>query len=76
MLSVKSYRQIESYVREIREYTECLTNNVECLATADNKHWQDICKYDVETAGEHITATIAKIVNLCASEIGDSVPAE
>jgi hypothetical protein len=30
---------------------------------------------DIRDAGDHITATIAKIVNLCAKEIGDSVQA-
>lgn len=75
MLSVNSYRKIASYVREIRDYTECLTNNVECLATADNENWQNLCEKDVKDAGDHITATIAKIVNLCANEFGDSVTA-
>lgn len=76
MLSVKSYRQIASYVREIREYTECLTNNVESLATADKDRWHDICTADVEDSARHITATIEKIVNICSNEIGDSVPTE
>ena len=75
MLSNNSYQQIGTLISEVRDYTQCLSNNVSNLATADTEHWRNICIGDIRDAGDHITATIAKIVNLCAKEIGDSVQA-
>ena len=75
MLSDNSYKQIGTLISEVRDYTECLSNNVSNLATAETEQWRNICMGDIRAAGDHITATIAKIFNLCAKEIGDSVPA-
>ena len=75
MLTVKSYITAISYISEAAEYCQTLRENLDFLKEEADPRINVITLGDLRDAGNHITATIAKIVNLCANEIGDCMTA-
>lgn len=76
MLTVKSYLKCLEYLNEAAEYFMCVRENLAALSTETDEAFSAINLSDIHSAGEHITATIAKITNFCASEIGVCVPTD
>ena len=72
MLTSKSYLEALNLLCEASENFQCLRSNLEALSTEIDSEFSKVTLGDIQSAANSLTATIAKITNLCASEVSDS----
>ena len=74
MLTSKSYLNSLALISEASEYIICLQNNLEMASKDPEQGISKLTLSDIQSAADRVTATRAKIVNICASEVSDSTP--